>query len=152
MATIFMMNEEIARGMVCFFHQKKHSYLINLFFWRGWRDHFMVGFAKQKLALQIHFGVSSKLTTQHLWLFKRTVIFTSFILNWCQNEKPSSSCWIRIIPRLNPTCRQMDWSTWHLNMTKVYPIYRKWQFGNRVTNFNFISHNSLSLTLGIMYH
>jgi hypothetical protein len=31
MATIFMMNEEIARGMVCFFHQKKHSYLIN--FW-----------------------------------------------------------------------------------------------------------------------
>jgi hypothetical protein len=28
MATIFMMNEEIARGMVCFFHQKKHSYLI----------------------------------------------------------------------------------------------------------------------------
>jgi hypothetical protein len=22
------MNEEIARGMVCFFHQKKHSYLI----------------------------------------------------------------------------------------------------------------------------
>jgi hypothetical protein len=32
MATIFMMNEEIARGMVCFFHQKKHSYLILLFF------------------------------------------------------------------------------------------------------------------------
>jgi hypothetical protein len=31
MANIFMMNEEIARGMVCFFHQKKHSYLI--FFW-----------------------------------------------------------------------------------------------------------------------
>jgi hypothetical protein len=28
MANIFMMNEEIARGMVCFFHQKKHSYLI----------------------------------------------------------------------------------------------------------------------------
>jgi hypothetical protein len=28
MATIFMMNKEIARGMVCFFHQKKHSYLI----------------------------------------------------------------------------------------------------------------------------
>jgi hypothetical protein len=28
MVTIFMMNEEIARGMVCFFHQKKHSYLI----------------------------------------------------------------------------------------------------------------------------
>jgi hypothetical protein len=28
MATIFLMNEEIARGMVCFFHQKKHSYLI----------------------------------------------------------------------------------------------------------------------------
>jgi hypothetical protein len=28
MATIFMMNEEIACGMVCFFHQKKHSYLI----------------------------------------------------------------------------------------------------------------------------
>jgi hypothetical protein len=28
MATIFMVNEEIARGMVCFFHQKKHSYLI----------------------------------------------------------------------------------------------------------------------------
>jgi hypothetical protein len=24
-----MVNEEIARGMVCFFHQKKHSYLIN---------------------------------------------------------------------------------------------------------------------------
>jgi hypothetical protein len=23
-----MMNEEIAHGMVCFFHQKKHSYLI----------------------------------------------------------------------------------------------------------------------------
>jgi hypothetical protein len=23
-----MMTEEIARGMVCFFHQKKHSYLI----------------------------------------------------------------------------------------------------------------------------
>jgi hypothetical protein len=31
MVTIFMMNEEIARGMVCFFHQKKHSYLINEF-------------------------------------------------------------------------------------------------------------------------
>jgi hypothetical protein len=28
MATIFLMNKEIARGMVCFFHQKKHSYLI----------------------------------------------------------------------------------------------------------------------------
>jgi hypothetical protein len=28
MATIFMINKEIARGMVCFFHQKKHSYLI----------------------------------------------------------------------------------------------------------------------------
>jgi hypothetical protein len=28
MATIFMINEEIARGMVAFFHQKKHSYLI----------------------------------------------------------------------------------------------------------------------------
>jgi hypothetical protein len=28
MATIFLMNQEIARGMVCFFHQKKHSYLI----------------------------------------------------------------------------------------------------------------------------
>jgi hypothetical protein len=28
MAIVFMMNEEIARGMVCFFHQKKHSYLI----------------------------------------------------------------------------------------------------------------------------
>jgi hypothetical protein len=23
-----MVNEDIARGMVCFFHQKKHSYLI----------------------------------------------------------------------------------------------------------------------------
>jgi hypothetical protein len=31
MVTIFMMNEEIARGMVCFFHQKKHSYLILVF-------------------------------------------------------------------------------------------------------------------------
>jgi hypothetical protein len=31
MATIFMMNKEIARGMVCFFHQKKHSYLIDVF-------------------------------------------------------------------------------------------------------------------------
>jgi hypothetical protein len=31
MANIFMMTEEIARGMVCFFHQKKHSYLIYLF-------------------------------------------------------------------------------------------------------------------------
>jgi hypothetical protein len=30
MAIVFMMNEEIARGMVCFFHQKKHSYLIAL--------------------------------------------------------------------------------------------------------------------------
>jgi hypothetical protein len=28
MVTIFMMNEEIACGMVCFFDQKKHSYLI----------------------------------------------------------------------------------------------------------------------------
>jgi hypothetical protein len=28
MAIVFMMNEEIAHGMVCFFHQKKHSYLI----------------------------------------------------------------------------------------------------------------------------
>jgi hypothetical protein len=28
MANIFMMNKEIARGMVCFFHQKKHFYLI----------------------------------------------------------------------------------------------------------------------------
>jgi hypothetical protein len=26
--TIFMVNEDIACGMVCFFHQKKHSYLI----------------------------------------------------------------------------------------------------------------------------
>jgi hypothetical protein len=31
MVTIFMMNEEIARGMVCFFHQKKHSYLIYIY-------------------------------------------------------------------------------------------------------------------------
>jgi hypothetical protein len=31
MSNIFMMNEEIARGMVCFFHQKKHSYLIEFF-------------------------------------------------------------------------------------------------------------------------
>jgi hypothetical protein len=30
MVTIFMVNEDIARGMVCFFHQKKHSYLIFL--------------------------------------------------------------------------------------------------------------------------
>jgi hypothetical protein len=30
MADIFMMNEEIACGMVCFFHQKKHFYLISL--------------------------------------------------------------------------------------------------------------------------
>jgi hypothetical protein len=30
MANIFMMNKEIARGMVCFFHQKKHFYLILL--------------------------------------------------------------------------------------------------------------------------
>jgi hypothetical protein len=28
MAIVFIMYEEIARGMVCFFHQKKHSYLI----------------------------------------------------------------------------------------------------------------------------
>jgi peptidyl-tRNA hydrolase len=28
MAIVFLMNEEIAHGMVCFFHQKKHSYLI----------------------------------------------------------------------------------------------------------------------------
>jgi hypothetical protein len=28
MLTIFMVNEDIACGMVCFFHQKKHSYLI----------------------------------------------------------------------------------------------------------------------------
>jgi hypothetical protein len=32
MAIVFLMNEEIARGMVCFFHQKKHSYLIYLVF------------------------------------------------------------------------------------------------------------------------
>jgi hypothetical protein len=32
MANIFMMNKEIARGMVCFFHQKKHSYLIFLLY------------------------------------------------------------------------------------------------------------------------
>jgi hypothetical protein len=31
MAIVFLMNEEIARGMVCFFHQKKHSYLILMF-------------------------------------------------------------------------------------------------------------------------
>jgi hypothetical protein len=31
MANIFMMNEEIAHGMVCFFHQKKHFYLIICF-------------------------------------------------------------------------------------------------------------------------
>jgi hypothetical protein len=30
MSNIFMMNEEIAHGMVCFFHQKKHSYLISM--------------------------------------------------------------------------------------------------------------------------
>jgi hypothetical protein len=30
MAIVFMMNKEIAHGMVCFFHQKKHSYLIIL--------------------------------------------------------------------------------------------------------------------------
>jgi hypothetical protein len=28
MVIVFLMNEEIACGMVCFFHQKKHSYLI----------------------------------------------------------------------------------------------------------------------------
>jgi hypothetical protein len=32
MANIFMMNKEIARGMVCFFHQKKHFYLIIMLF------------------------------------------------------------------------------------------------------------------------
>jgi hypothetical protein len=32
MAIVFMMNEEIARGMVCFFHQKKHSYSITVVF------------------------------------------------------------------------------------------------------------------------
>jgi hypothetical protein len=31
MANIFLMNKEIARGMVCFFHEKKHSYLIGKF-------------------------------------------------------------------------------------------------------------------------
>jgi hypothetical protein len=30
MANIFLMNKEIARGMVCFFHQKMHFYLINI--------------------------------------------------------------------------------------------------------------------------
>jgi hypothetical protein len=35
MVTIFMMNEEIARGMVCFFHQKKHSYLILFYFYKS---------------------------------------------------------------------------------------------------------------------
>jgi hypothetical protein len=45
MATIFMMNEEIARGMVCFFHQKKHSYLI------------FVGHGKENLGIfYSHFG------------------------------------------------------------------------------------------------
>jgi hypothetical protein len=38
MANIFMMNKEIARGMVCFFHQKKRFYLffkndLRLAFW-----------------------------------------------------------------------------------------------------------------------
>jgi hypothetical protein len=28
MVIVFLMNKEIAGGMVCFFHQKKHSYLI----------------------------------------------------------------------------------------------------------------------------
>jgi hypothetical protein len=36
MANIFMMNKEIARGMVCFFHQKKHFYLINCNEKTGW--------------------------------------------------------------------------------------------------------------------
>jgi hypothetical protein len=31
MANIFMMNKEIARGMVCFFHQKKHFYFISMY-------------------------------------------------------------------------------------------------------------------------
>jgi hypothetical protein len=34
-----MMNEEIARGMVCFFHQKKHSYLIIIIFFRLFSYH-----------------------------------------------------------------------------------------------------------------
>jgi hypothetical protein len=41
MANIFMMNEEIARGMVCFFHQKKHSYLIPVYFCFYWK-HFVI--------------------------------------------------------------------------------------------------------------
>jgi hypothetical protein len=36
MATIFWMNMEIACGMVCFFHQKKHSYLI-VFIRKFWK-------------------------------------------------------------------------------------------------------------------
>jgi hypothetical protein len=39
MANIFMMNEEIACGMVCFFHQKKHSYLIIIIFFRLFSYH-----------------------------------------------------------------------------------------------------------------
>jgi hypothetical protein len=36
MANIFMMNKEIARGMVSFFHQKKHSYLIIICYFLEW--------------------------------------------------------------------------------------------------------------------
>jgi hypothetical protein len=45
MVTIFMVNKDIARGMVCFFHQKKHSYLIYIFWtviWSWLSGHFRV--------------------------------------------------------------------------------------------------------------
>jgi hypothetical protein len=63
MANIFMMTEEIARGMVCFFHQKKHSYLINparppLYHQYVWKGEIYF-FEKKNLQKKVGIGKSS---------------------------------------------------------------------------------------------
>jgi hypothetical protein len=47
-----MMNEEIARGMVCFFHQKKHSYLINYVLFEGLKERASVDNLLDKRSIQ----------------------------------------------------------------------------------------------------
>jgi hypothetical protein len=86
MSNIFMMNEEIARGMVCFFHQKKHSYLIiyvsNVklsFFWAyflGFPDHCQELVSTLYIwSLPYDFWIDSYVQRQRAFLHQRKIIF-----------------------------------------------------------------------------
>jgi hypothetical protein len=66
MAIVFMMNEEIARGMVCFFHQKKHSYLISY------------TYLKQNSVAETHPEQGRKLTETFLHLTQMSILGSGY--------------------------------------------------------------------------